>query len=377
MIKFDRRLVKNFCWPIFFLTLLISAIGLVNLYSASYYSGLKAFKRQVIWTILGIVTITSVSFINYKTLYRYALHIYYASIIILVLVLIAGKEVSGSKSWLSLGPINIQPSEFIKISTVLIISRFYHNDFNDGPYGIRELLKPIIFIGIFLILILLQPDLGTAIMVLLVGGSMFLFMGIKKKTIVAILAAIAIFSVPAWNFLLEDYQKNRIKTFIDPSVDPFGTGYNTLQSQIAIGSGKLFGKGFLAGTQTQLRFIPAQQTDFAFSVLGEEWGFIGAASVLFLYLLFILYIIDVASSAKDRFSMLLALGIAMIFFWHTLINIGMVLGLMPVIGVPFIFFSYGGSSILTAFIGMGIVLGIKMRQKPAPREKISLGTYNF
>lgn len=372
MIKIDRRLIKNFGWTILFLTIAFCAIGLVNLYSASFYTGLSSFKKQTLWISIGFLVMIGVSFINYLVLNRYALHIYAASIILLILVIFLGKEVSGSRSWISLGPVALQPSEFVKISLILIIARFYHNDFEDGPFGITDLVKPVTLTLILFFLVLLQPDLGTSIMIVLISGSMFLFMGIRKKALLMIFVSLIVLAVPAWNFFLKDYQKDRILTFVDPSVDPLGTGYNSIQSQIAVGSGKLTGKGFMSGTQTQLRFIPAQKTDFAFSVLAEEWGFIGSAATLLIYFLLIIYMLDTASSAKDKFSMLTAFGVASLFFWHTLINVGMVLGLLPVVGVPLLLFSYGGSSVLTSLIAIGIVLGIKMRQKPVPKEQISL-----
>ena len=372
MIMFDRRLIKNFGWLILFLALVFSAFGLINLYSASYHTGLGTFKKQVIWVSVGFITMLLITFMNSNLLKRYATHIFVASLVTLAFVFIFGREVSGSRSWLVFGPISIQPSEFVKISLILIIARFYSNDFEDGPFGLKDIIKPIVFTVLVFCMILLQPDLGTALIILLLAGTMLLFMGIKRKSLLIILGVLVLISIPAWNFFLKDYQKERILTFVDPSVDPLGMGYNSIQSQIAVGSGKLIGKGYLAGTQSQLRFIPAQQTDFAFSVLAEEWGFLGSGIMLLIYFLLILTILDTASSAKDKFSMLVALGIAGLFFWHTLINVGMVLGVLPVIGVPLYLFSYGGSSVLTAFIALGIVLGIKMRQTQVPKEDISL-----
>lgn len=372
MIRIDRRLIKNFGWPILVLTVVFCAIGLINLYSASYHTGLSTFKKQVLWISIGIVVMMGVSFANYLLLNRYALHIYGISLLLLVIVIFFGKEVSGSQSWISLGPVALQPSEFIKISLILVIARFYHNDFEDGPYSIKDLVKPLGLTLVLFFLVLVQPDLGTSIMIVLISGSMFLFMGVKRKSLAIILLTLAVIAIPAWNVFLKGYQKDRILTFVDPSVDPLGSGYNSIQSQIAVGSGKFAGKGFLSGTQTQLRFIPAQKTDFAFSVLAEEWGFVGSAATLLIYFLLIIYILDTASSAKDKFSMLTAFGIASLFFWHTLINIGMVLGLLPIVGVPLLLFSYGGSSVLTSLIAIGIVLGIKMRQKPVPKEQIAL-----
>jgi len=372
MIMFDRRLIKNFGWLILFLSLLFAAFGLINLYSASYHTGLGAFKKQLIWVSIGLVTMLIITFLNFNLLQRYSTHIFVISLLTLVFVFVFGREVSGSRSWIAFGPVSIQPSEFVKIALILIIARFYNNDFEDGPFGLKDILKPIIFTILVFCLILLQPDLGTALIVILLAGTMLLFMGIKRKSLLIIIGLIIAISIPTWHFFLKDYQKERIITFANPSIDPLGTGYNSIQSQIAVGSGKLFGKGYLSGTQSQLRFVPAQKTDFAFSVLAEEWGFLGSAIMLIIYFLLILMILDTASSAKDKFSMLVALGIAALFFWHTIINIGMVIGLLPVIGVPLFLFSYGGSSVLTAFIAIGIVLGIKMRQTLVPKEDISL-----
>jgi rod shape determining protein RodA len=197
-------------------------------------------------------------------------------------------------------------------------------------------------------------------------------MGVRLKSLMLILALILGFSYPTWRFALKDYQKERIETFLDPSRDPLGSGYNAIQSQIAVGSGKFLGKGFKKGSQTQLRFIPEQHTDFAFSVLSEEWGFIGGAFTLLLYFLLILWILDVASLAKDKFSMVVSFGVGSMFFWHTLINVGMVTGIMPVVGVPLPLLSYGGSSALAAMMGIGIVLGIRMRKLPMSKEGIVL-----
>ncbi len=369
---FDRRLLKNFDWFLFLIVLLISTIGLVNLYSATYQTGFKVFQKQLVWVLLGVVAMVLISFLDYRVLERYTHHMYAVFVLLLVIVLAFSKAVLGSKRWLSLGPITIQPSEFIKVLIILILAKFYHNDFEGGPYGLRDLLKPILFVAIPSVLVLLQPDLGTALIILLTSASLILFMGVRLKSLVFILAVILGFSYPAWHFALKDYQRERIETFLDSSRDPLGSGYNAIQSQIAVGSGKLLGRGFRKGSQTQLRFIPEQHTDFAFSVLSEEWGFVGGAFTILLYFLLILWILDTASLAKDKFSMVVSFGVASMFFWHTLINVGMVTGIMPVVGVPLPLLSYGGSSALAAMIGIGIVLGIKMRKLPLSKEAIIL-----
>jgi len=374
MIMFDRRLLKNFGWSLFLMTLAFSAISLLNLYSASYETGLVSFKKQFVWVGIGIVTLAMVSLLNYRFLKQYSIYIYGFSILLLVFVLVFGKEVAGSKSWINIASIaTIQPSELAKIAVILILARFYDNDYQATPYGFLDLIKPIILIAVPFALILLQPDLGTALTMLLVSGSMVLFMGIKKWSVALILIIILGVSFYSWHYTLKPYQKDRISTFINPSSDPLNAGYNSIQSQIAVGSGGVTGKGLRSGSQTQLRFIPAQQTDFAFSVLAEEWGFLGSIFVLLLYFMIILWMLDTSSRAKDKFSMLVCFGIAAMFFWHVVVNVGMVIGLLPVTGVPLLIFSYGGSSTLTAMIGIGIVLGIRMRKFSMSREAIDLG----
>ena len=369
----DRRLLKNYDWFLLTMTFFIAIIGLVNLYSASYQTDLIGFKKQIVWVILGTLCMILLSFLDYKTVERYTRHIYVVSILLLLVVLVLGKEVSGSKSWISLGNhISIQPSEFVKIPLILAIAKFYHDDFEMGSYGLVDLIKPILLVLIPLALVMLQPDLGTAVTIILISGTMMFFMRIRVKSLLLLLALIIGLSYPAWHFFLKDYQKERVLTLVNPYRDPLGTGYNTIQSQIAVGSGKLDGKGFKKGSQTQLRFIPEQRTDFIFSVIAEEWGFVGGAFTLLLYFTIILWTLDTASRAKDKFSMLLSFGVASMFFWHTLINVGMVIGIFPVIGVPFLLFSYGGSSTITAMLGIGLVLAIRIRKFPVSKEAIAL-----
>ncbi len=374
MIMFDRRLLKNFGWFLFLLTLAFSAISLLNLYSASYETGLTSFKKQFFWIGVGLVALIFISFINYRLIRQYTFYIYSFTILLLVFVLFFGKEVAGSKSWIDIASLaTVQPSELVKISVILILAKFYDNDYQATPYGFLDLIKPIIFIAVPVVLVLMQPDLGTAMTILLISGSMVLFMGVKKWSVAFILIVVLGVSFYSWHYTLKPYQKDRIKTFINPASDPLNAGYNSIQSQIAIGSGGLAGKGLRSGSQTQLRFIPAQQTDFAFSVLAEEWGFLGSICVLLLYFMIILWMLDTSSRARDKFSMLVCFGVAAMFFWHVLVNVGMVIGILPVTGVPLLIFSYGGSSTLTAMIGIGLVLGIRMRKFSMSGEAIDLG----
>lgn len=373
MIMFDRRLLTAFGWSLFFMTIAFSCLALLNLYSASYETGLASFKKQLVWVGFGTVSMVLISFISYKMLKRYALYIYALSLLLLIYVIFFGKEVAGSSSWIQIGSLGtIQPSEFVKIPLIMALAKFYDDDFQQGPYGFLDLVKPAVLVLIPLVLVMMQPDLGTALTIILISGTMVLFMGVRKRSLALLLIAVLALSYPAWNYFLKPYQKDRIKTFIDPSRDPLDAGYNAIQSQIAVGSGKVLGKGFKAGSQSQLRFIPAQQTDFAFSVLAEEWGFLGGLLALALYFLIILWILDTSGRSRDKFSMLLCFGIAAMFFWHAVVNVGMVVGLLPVTGVPLLIFSYGGSSTLTAFIGVGIVLGVRMRKFSMSGEPIDL-----
>jgi rod shape determining protein RodA len=260
-----------------------------------------------------------------------------------------------------LGFFSFQPSELAKIALILASAKYFFINELNRRYGFRDLYLPLGMALLPALLIIKQPDLGTALLILLISLSIFLFLGIAWKTLFVSLGSM-ILSLPFFWFFLKDYQKKRILIFFQPESDPLGAGYHILQSKIAVGSGGFWGKGFLNGTQGQLRFLPEQHTDFAFSVLAEEWGFIGSLLVVTLFLLLILWALNIARQSKDRFGMVVALGICAVFFWQSLINLGMVVGLVPVVGVPLPFISYGGSSIITNLIGIGLLLNIHMRR---------------
>jgi rod shape determining protein RodA len=212
------------------------------------------------------------------------------------------------------------------------------------------------------LLIMKQPDLGTAVMIILVAASIMLFVGVRLSTMVAIVGAIIPLLFLGWQFGLREYQKNRVLNFLNPERDPLGSGYHLIQSKIAVGSGGVIGKGYMQGTQTQLRFLPEQHTDFAFSVFAEEWGFMGCLVLLLLYMFLIMWGLQIANRCNDRFGSMLAVGVTAMLFWHVVINVGMVIGLFPVVGVPLPFFSYGGTSMVTSMMGIGILLNIHMRR---------------
>ncbi|MCY4262387.1 MAG: rod shape-determining protein RodA [Candidatus Dadabacteria bacterium] len=339
------------------LTMLLAVAGLVNLYSISKLTGLEAFKKQLIWVMGGVMTMAVISRLKPLMLKRHSFAFYLFLLVLLVLIFVFGKTVSGSRSWFQLGPISVQPSEFIKIGIIMMLANYYGSEVGlKSNYRSSELFKPLTFLILPTIAVIAQPDMGTAIILVLIGSSIILLLGISRKTLLWMIIILLISIIPIWHIMLKDYQRERIHSFLDTSSDPFGISYNSIQSQIAIGSGMGYGKGFSLGSQSNLNFLPAHHTDFAFSVIAEEWGFLGAVFILLLYFSIIIYILITATSLEDRFATITCFGVGAMFFWHAVINIAMATGLMPIIGTPLFFISYGGSSTLTAFIGIGIVL---------------------
>lgn len=375
--KIDRRLFAHFDWGLVGATLLVPFLGLFVLFSAGYdpealNRGFQwvptafrsiPFLKQIMFIGAGIITMLVGVIIPGSFWYRYAFIIYGMGVSLLIAVSQFGVVVKGSRRWLDLGPINLQPAEFMKLGLILALAKYFSA--NIPPPGGFKLKQIIIPFGIFLLpmaFIMKQPDLGTALVCGGVGFLISLFVGINWKTL-AMMLAVGIISVfPAWNFYLHDYQKNRIVALFDPEFDPKGSGYHIAQSKIAVGSGEVFGKGFLKGTQTQLEFLPEHTTDFIFSVLAEEWGFMGCIVVLLAYFFFLFRILRVVLKSKDVFSSLVSFGIASLIFFHAAVNMGMVVGMLPVVGIPLPLFSYGGSSVLSTMFGVGIVLGISMRR---------------
>ena len=361
----DRRLLTNFDWPLVALTLVIAAIGVVNIFSAtaSYsVSGTSYSIKQLYWILTGLVLVLSVCSVDYHLLDDIAYWIYGVVVVLLLLVLVAGKTSMGATRWLHLGFFSLQPSEPMKIVIIIIFARVFSRYPVHASLSIKELGLPLIIVGFPALLIMKQPDLGTAVLVLLIAGSMMLAVGVRLSALITgVVAAVPVIFI-GWYFYLRDYQKNRILDFLNPERSRLGSGYHIIQSKIAVGSGGFSGKGYLKGTQTQLRFLPEQHTDFAFSVFSEEWGFLGCLVVLALYACLILWGLQIASRCNDRFGSLLAVGVTAMLFWHIAINIGMVIGLFPVVGVPLPFFSYGGTSMVTSMTGVALLLNISMRR---------------
>lgn len=361
---FDRRLVQNFDWMLLIIILLLAASGLITLYSAAR-AGLPItqafFVKQLMWYGIGFVIMIGSFLISYKQFDQYAYAAYAICMFLLVAVLVAGKLVAGSKRWLIFGPVSLQPSELAKVAMILVLARYYSRTASTQGMRFRDLIIPLFLIAVPFALIVKQPDLGTAMMILLIAATLTVFIKIEKRAMIAIVSFGAL-AVPMTWLMLKGYQKQRILTFLEPDRDPLGAGYHIIQSKIAIGSGMFSGKGFLKGTQNALSFLPEHHTDFIFSVLAEDWGFIGSAAVLLLFLILIVWGLNIAHDCRDPFGALLAIGITALIGWEVFINVGMVMGLMPVVGIPLPFISYGGSAILSMMLCMGILMNISMRK---------------
>ncbi len=363
--KFDRRLIFNFDWVLLILVLVISSMGLLNIYSTGFSlsdaSQNNLYVKQVQWVIIGLACMAATFCINYRFISRHAYTIYALSLFLLIVVFLYGFATRGSQRWIAIAGFSFQPSELVKLTVILALSKYFDEHRLSGGYGLRELLVPSLFLLVPFLLILKQPDLGTALVLLIVFVCMVLVVGVKWKSVIAAVSCGVVLLPLSWHFL-KDYQKERIMTFFNPEHDPLGSGYHIIQSIIAVGSGGIFGKGFLHGTQTQLKFLPEQHTDFVFSVFAEEWGFLGALILVTMFLALILWGLKIALNSKDYLGKMIATGITMLIFWEVFINIGMVLGILPVVGIPLPFFSYGGSAMVVLMTGVGLLLNVRMRR---------------
>lgn len=359
----SRNGLKRFDWNYAFIIITLQIIGLVNLYSAAYSTDhlSRVFYSQINWIGIGWVAFLVMSKINFKTFIKYSPFFYWANLIALMLVLIIGKRIYGSRRWLDLAVFNYQPSESMKFFLILFMAGFLARNRLEN-FNFRDLLKPGLILGIPFLLTAKQPDLGTAMLLLAIPSSMILFLKVQRKVLVTIGFLLA-FSLPAaWNYALKPYQKNRILNFLNPERDPRGTGYNSIQAKIAIGSGQVLGRGFQQGSQNQLQFLPERHSDFIFCVLSEEYGFIGGMITLAAFIILLFIILNIARDCGDRGGALICVGVAAFIFWHLIINIGMVAGLMPIVGVPLPLLSYGGSSMVTFMTSLGIVASVGNRR---------------
>lgn len=362
---FDRRLIQNFDWFLLLLLVLLAGISILNIYSATsavrVTGNSQILIKQIYWYLIGFSAFFLMTTFNYHLLERLAYPAYFLAVALLVLVLIIGKISSGSQRWISFGFFAFQPSEIAKLALVLALARFFSEREGHGGYRLRDLWQPLLMTLIPCALIIRQPDLGTAVLIVFIAASVILFIRIRLRSLLVLIGSVMALAPFVW-FALKDYQQRRILTFLDPESDPLGSGYHINQSKIAIGSGLLWGKGFLKGTQTRLDFLPEQHTDFAFSVWAEEWGFAGSLFLLTIYFMLLIWGLNIAKNSKDRFGSLMAIGFVAMIFWQVFINVGMVTGLLPVVGIPLVLFSYGGSSLVTTLCAMGLLMSISMRR---------------
>jgi rod shape determining protein RodA len=363
--KLDK-LTENIDFALLFAVVFLCFYGLLVLFSSTRLvvtTGSDPYffvKRQSLWVLSGFLFLTIIMFIDYHNLERYSKVIYFGAIVLLTMVIISGRSTYGARRWLAIGPFDFQPSEFAKIALIMFLADFLSKNklkFDNFLYY----LLPFIYTGLLILLVFMQPDLGTSVVYLAILIIMLFVAGIKIKFLVfTILAGLS--SVPVLWIFLKDYQKNRLILFLNPNLDPLGGGYNVIQSRIAIGSGGFLGNGIFGGLQSQLNFLPAQHTDFIFSVVGEELGFVGTILLLGLYAIILWRGIKIALEARDLLGSLLATGAVSFLFFHIVVNIGMAMGMLPATGLPLPFLSYGGSFMISNLMAIGILLNVELHK---------------
>lgn len=352
---------KEKFWGISFsyvlLITILAVIGIVMLYSAANGSWEPWAAKQVFRFALGFGVMMVLAFMDVRIFLRYAYLFYFAVLLLLIVVEVGGHVGMGAQRWINLGFMKLQPSELMKIALVLALAKYFNSTSLQSIESLKGIMIPAVLVLVPVALVSIQPDLGTALMLLFTAGAMFFAVGVQIWKFGLVILG-AIISMPiAWHFL-HTYQKNRVLTFLDPERDPLGAGYHIIQSKIALGSGGIFGKGFLNGTQSHLNFLPEKHTDFIFTMLSEEFGMIGAVMVILINLLVIAYSFIFALRSASYFGKLVAIGLTTSYFLYVMINIAMVLGLLPVVGVPLPLISYGGTVIISVMAGFGIILAV-------------------
>lgn len=342
-------------WPLLLLVTLVACVGFASLYSAAGGSWSPWAGKQLARFIIGMAGLLVVALIDVRVWLRAAYPLYAVGMLLLFYVDIKGHIGMGAQRWINLGFMQLQPSEIVKITTILALARFFHGATGQDVKNPLFLLAPLALVGAPVLFVMVQPDLGTAMTILIVSGGMFLLAGVSYWMFGAAIAAGLAFLPIGWH-MLRDYQKNRVLVFMNPESDPLGAGYHITQSKIALGSGGFFGKGFLQGSQSRLDFLPEKQTDFIFTLFTEEWGFVGGAGLLLLFCAIIVYGYVIALNCRNQFGRLLALGVITNFFTYVFINMGMVMGLLPVVGVPLPMVSYGGTAMLSVLFGFGLLM---------------------
>jgi rod shape determining protein RodA len=380
-LRVDRRMVPHVPWGVVLCALALALLGIWNLASAARPPHVPVWRAQALYLGVGLCALAVVASLKYQFLQRIALPFYVVNLLALVALRFVGHTAKGAESWFSLGPVRVQPAEFTKIAVILMMAKFFHDDYrpSDDRYGFLRLVRPLAIAGVPALLVLVQPDLGTFMMIALSTLTVVLFARVSWPVLTVLLVGFLAVSVVIWNdyvrqsppdqphatllrHKLKRHQSARISGWLDPESDLRGTNYHSAQSKIAVGSGGLTGKGWQQGTQTGLSFLPEQHTDFIFSVWAEEHGFLACLLLLGLYAALLLFSLGVAFHARDRFGAFVAVGVTAMIFWQIFENIGMVIGLLPVTGITLPLLSYGGSSMLSVMMSLGLLVNISMRR---------------
>ncbi|MFO0613708.1 MAG: rod shape-determining protein RodA [Polyangiaceae bacterium] len=372
----NESLLSRMDWPLFICAVLIALLGVLNLYSATsvfkdpkQIAVAERYISQLYWLLGSGIFGAILCAIDYRHIERYAYVIYGIGIFSLVLVFVFARDVRGSHRWIEFGSFRFQPSEFTKLGLIVALAKYLHDDPKNEGRSLKDLIVPAIITGIPFVLILKQPDLGTACVHAFIFLTIAALTKLRTRSALTFLGTATVALWFMWSYLLLGYQKNRIEVFLDPESDLLGKGWHAYQSRIAIGNGGLFGQGYLKGTQNQFNFIGEQSTDFPFPVYAEEWGFAGSLVLMGLYMFLALWSIRIASQARDRFGAVLSVGCAAMIFWHTIINVSMTCGLMPVVGVTLPLFSYGGSSVSNNMLGLAFLMSVSLRRNVVRPER--------
>jgi rod shape determining protein RodA len=359
------RARDNFDWGLFLVAATLGVIGVVNLYSATSVARASlsdVYVQQVYWLVTGGILGTIVAAVDYRHYERLGYLLYAVGIVLLLLVFILGRDIRGSSRWIYIGSFSFQPSEFMKLFLCIALAKYLHDDPKSEERSLKDLVVPALLTGVPTLLILKQPDLGTALILFLMFVSISALVRFKFRQLLFVIAGAGVIAEVAWNYGLKAYQKERITSFLNPDTNVLGAGWHAHHARIAIGDGGLFGQGFMRGSQNQFLFLPDQYSDFPFAVFAEDWGFAGSLVLVVLYGALVLWSIRIASTARDRFGAVLAIGVGSLIFWHAFFNLGMVTGILPVVGVTLPLFSYGGSSVLTILMGIGLLMNVSMRR---------------
>jgi len=362
----ERTALKRLDLNLILVVFALNMIGLINVYSATHGASTletsRLFVQQILWIGVGWSFFFIATFLDYRIFVRFSWILYIVNLGALLFAMAFGKVALGAQRWIDLGFFRYQSSETMKLALILLMANLLARRSVIEGLGLKEMLQPMTVALVPFAITVEQPDLGTAMMLMAIAVSLVFFVRIRPPVLISAIMLMLVVLPLAWNFGLKEYQRNRVLTFLEPTRDPRGAGYNSIQSRIAVGSGKVLGKGFRKGTQSQLEFLPEQHTDFIFSVLSEEHGFVGGVTTVGLFAALLILGVRIATQAREKIGALLVVGVLSMIFWHMFVNIGMVTGLLPIVGIPLPLVSYGGSSMLTNMLALGLVSSVSLRK---------------